>query len=68
MKQRDHKNENIPELDCVSLISVDVVKDVLVIMYLKLCKSFADDVKAAFSFSMKSNGNTVYTGCTGDRF
>lgn len=44
--------ENIPELDCVSLVSVDVVKDVLVIMYLKLHKSFVDDVKAAFSFSI----------------
>lgn len=60
--------QNIAELDCISPLSVDVGKDVLEIMYLKLFKSFADGGGAAFSFFMKSNQNTIYTSYIRDRF
>lgn len=60
--------QNIPELDCVSPLSVDVGKDVLEIMDLKLVMSFPDGGGAAFSFFMKSNKNIIYTRYIRDKF
>lgn len=60
--------QNIPELDWVSPLSVNVGKNVLENMYLKLFKSFADGDGTAYSFFMKSNKNTIYTSYIGDKF
>lgn len=53
--------QNIPELDFVNLLQVNIGKDVLEIIYFKYFKLFAEDGGAEFRFLMKSTKTTIYT-------
>lgn len=53
--------QNILELDCVSLLHVNIGNDVLEILDFKCYKLFAEGAETEFRFLMKSNKNTMYT-------
>lgn len=53
--------QNIPELDFVSLLHVNMGKAVLEIIYFKRFKLFAEGGGAEFRFLMNSTKTTIYT-------
>lgn len=61
VRQKKMFIQNIPELDCVSLLHVNIGKDVLEMIYLKCFKLCAEGDGAEFRFLMKSTKTTIYT-------